>query len=81
MPRARWIAGSLAAVSIMLFTAGAGAQHALAAGRGAWLQVARGSVTLNGTPLSEGDGAAIEDEPSIAIKATVDAEVLLFDLA
>ena len=55
-------------------------EHELAKGRGAWLQVARGSVDLNGTTLTAGDGAAIEDESSLAIAAKGDAEVLLFDL-
>ena len=55
--------------------------HALDKGRGAWLQVARGSVRLNGTSLSEGDGAAVEDEPQLVIEAENPAEFLLFDLA
>src|SRR5687767_8029047 len=42
-------------------------EHALAAGRGAWLQVARGRVELNGTTLAQGDGAAIEEESLLAI--------------
>jgi redox-sensitive bicupin YhaK (pirin superfamily) len=54
--------------------------HALAGGRGAWLQVARGLIALDGTELREGDGAAIEGEPSLAIEAETEAELLLFDL-
>ena len=50
-------------------------------GRHAWLQVARGSVELNGQKLDQGDGAAIGDEPNLKIKGTKDSEVLLFDLA
>jgi hypothetical protein len=61
--------------------AGRSVAHGLAAGRGAWLQVARGLVALNGTEMREGDGAAVSDEPSLAIEALTDAEVLLFDLA
>lgn len=56
-------------------------EHELAAGRAAWLQVARGSVNLNGTTLTQGDGAAVEDETRLQIAANGDAEVLLFDLA
>ena len=57
-------------------------EHALAPGRHAWLQVARGAVTLNGQALGEGDGAAVSDEQKLAIKgAADDSEVLLFDLA
>jgi redox-sensitive bicupin YhaK (pirin superfamily) len=61
--------------------AGTTATHALAAGRGAWLQVARGLVALNDTEMREGDGAAIEDESRIAVEALTDSEILLFDLA
>jgi redox-sensitive bicupin YhaK (pirin superfamily) len=49
-------------------------------GRGLWLQFARGIVTVNGTEMREGDGAAVEDEPPIVIEAVTDAEFLLFDL-
>lgn len=55
-------------------------QHELAPGRAAWLQVARGSVQLNGMALTQGDGAAVENETQLQIAANGDAEVLLFDL-
>ena len=55
--------------------------HELAAGRGAWLQVTRGAVALNGAEMKEGDGAAIEDEALFAIAGISEAEILLFDLA
>ena len=55
--------------------------HDLAQGRGAWLQVARGLIALNGTEMREGDGAAVEAEPRLAIEAMTPAEILLFDLA
>jgi len=64
------------------------AQHQIAAGRHAWLQVARGAVKLAGsssgkTPviMSQGDGAAISQEASVRVEATEPSEVLLFDLA
>ncbi|HSC78109.1 MAG TPA: hypothetical protein VLB32_06060, partial [Candidatus Acidoferrales bacterium] len=56
-------------------------EHALAPGRHAWLQVARGAVALNGKRLSQGDGAAVSEEKKLNIRAESDAEVLLFDLA
>jgi redox-sensitive bicupin YhaK (pirin superfamily) len=59
---------------------GEGVAHEIAAGRGVWLQVARGIIALNDTEMREGDGAAIEGEPRIAIEADTDAEILLFDL-
>lgn len=49
--------------------------------RHAWLQVLRGSVTLNGESLQTSDGAAVSDEPKLEIQATTDAEIMLFDLA
>ena len=53
----------------------------LAAARHAWLQVLRGSVSLNGQPLQPGDGAAVSEETRLQIQATTDAEIMLFDLA
>ncbi len=49
-------------------------------GRGQWLQVAHGAVSVNGTHLKEGDGAAISGEAKIDIAAREDAEVLFFDM-
>lgn len=51
------------------------------AGRHAWLQVARGSVELNGNRLDSGDGVAVSDEDYLTIIGKVKAEVLVFDLA
>jgi len=48
--------------------------------RSAWLQVARGSLRINETPLAQGDGAAIEKESRLSILAEEDTEFLLFDL-
>jgi redox-sensitive bicupin YhaK (pirin superfamily) len=63
-----------------LLNPGQAVKHELGKGRYAWLQVARGAVELNGKILNQGDGAAISDEPQLTVKATKDAEVLLFDL-
>ena len=54
--------------------------HTLAAGRRAYVHVARGSVVLNGTPLATGDGARIENETRLRLEQGRDAEVLVFDL-
>jgi redox-sensitive bicupin YhaK (pirin superfamily) len=56
-------------------------RHELADGRHAWLQVLRGSVSLNGKDLETSDGAAISEESMLEIQAKEDAEVMLFDLA
>jgi quercetin 2,3-dioxygenase len=60
---------------------GESVRHDLKSGRYAWLQVARGAVTLKGKALGAGDGAAVSDEPSIEVTAIGPGEVLLFDLA
>ena len=56
--------------------------HALAPGRHGWAQVLRGSVSVNGQMLAEGDGAAISDERELKVSGTGPEgdEVLLFDL-
>lgn len=61
-------------------TDGTAVEHAFATGRIGWLQVAKGSVTLDGIELGEGDGAAIERQASVSITSRGDAEVLLFDM-
>jgi len=66
---------------VALLAPGEEVRHALGAKRHAWLQVAKGEVELNGQKLQQGDGAAVSDEKELAIRATKDAEVLLFDLA
>jgi redox-sensitive bicupin YhaK (pirin superfamily) len=56
----------------------------LAAGRHAWVQVARGQVTLAaGGPvaLDEGDGAQVSSERTLELVGRRDSEVLVFDLA
>jgi redox-sensitive bicupin YhaK (pirin superfamily) len=55
--------------------------YALEAGRRAWLQVARGKVSLKGATLDAGDGAAINDERILDLKGIEQSEVLLFDLS
>ena len=54
--------------------------HELAEGRQAWVQVARGAVTVEGEALRAGDGAAASDLSTVAVEATEPAEVLVFDL-
>lgn len=61
--------------------AGQAVTHPLREGRHAWIQVAKGGVTVNGQALSQGDGAALSDVAAVTLRAEADAEVLLFDLA
>lgn len=49
--------------------------------RNGWLQIARGSVNVQGGTLKAGDGLQISDESSLAISSESGAEFLLFDLA
>jgi redox-sensitive bicupin YhaK (pirin superfamily) len=64
-----------------LLGSGEAVAHALRPGRHAWVQVARGTVALNGLPLAEGDGAAVSDEARLEVLARTPAELLVFDLA
>jgi len=65
-----------------ILTAGQVVDHAIAPGRGAWLQVVRGGITLKGQPLTAGDGTGITDVAGLTLVSTAtEAEVLLFDLA
>jgi redox-sensitive bicupin YhaK (pirin superfamily) len=52
----------------------------LAPGRFAWIHVARGSVSVNGTLLGEGDGAGVSGEAALHFVGGDTAEVLVFDL-
>jgi quercetin 2,3-dioxygenase len=66
---------------VSLLAPGEKVTHDLPQGRYAWLQVAKGSIELNGKQLQQGDGAAVSDEQKLTIAGKQDAEVLLFDLA
>ena len=66
---------------VSLLKPGETVKHELAGGRYAWVQVAKGSVEVNGKALSQGDGAAVSEEQELAVKGTSEAEILLFDLA
>jgi quercetin 2,3-dioxygenase len=61
-------------------SAGSAVDFALPKGRSAWVQIVYGKAALNGTALSEGDGAAVTDETKLSLTAASDAEALLFDL-
>ena len=49
--------------------------------RFAWIQVAGGTVTVNGTSVEAGDAVAIGGEKTVVLSGKADAEVLVFDLA
>jgi len=70
-----------ARVYASLVDAGQAITYQLDENRHAWLQVARGSLSLNGGKLSQGDGAAITSESQLTLIAAETSEFLLFDLA
>ena len=63
-----------------LLSPGDKAEHALQAERAAWVQVARGKVTLNGEELGPGDGAAVRDVEQLSFEGLEDAEVVVWEL-
>ncbi len=67
-----------------LFGSGESASLELAAGRHAWVQVARGSLSVNGSVLGAGDGASLSGEARLSLAHAGGpelAEALVFDLA
>jgi redox-sensitive bicupin YhaK (pirin superfamily) len=67
-------------VSLAALEPGQSLKQTLSADRAGWLQVLRGTVEVNGTPLSAGDAAMLEQETELTLSATESAEVLWFDL-
>jgi redox-sensitive bicupin YhaK (pirin superfamily) len=63
-----------------LFDGAETARLELASDRYAYIQVARGSVTVNGVDLGEGDGVRVRGEEALNFSQGHDAEVLVFDL-
>jgi redox-sensitive bicupin YhaK (pirin superfamily) len=55
-------------------------EFTLAEGRNAWVQVAGGSLLVNGQSLKQGDGLAITEAGRLVLSNGEDAEILLFDL-
>lgn len=63
-----------------LFDGGEGCELELAQNRKCYVQVVRGTITVNGTPLTAGDAALLADERLLRLDQAQDAEVLVFDL-
>jgi quercetin 2,3-dioxygenase len=68
-------------VFVSRLTTGASVKHDLPPGRGVYLYVIEGDVTLNGERMETGAAAQIRDEPSIALEAAADSELILVDVA
>lgn len=60
---------------------GVSTQQPLARGRAAWVQVAKGTVDVNGALLTTGDGASVEADDSLRLTAQEPSELIVFDLA
>lgn len=69
-----------ARVYATLLEPGQEVSHQLGSQRHAWVQVARGAITLNDQVLNQSDGAAVNLEQSLKLVGREAAEVLLFDL-
>jgi hypothetical protein len=63
-----------------LLKEGENVTHELKPHRRAWVQVIRGSATVNNIAAGKGDGIAIWDEKSLSIVSSGDTEFLVFDL-
>jgi len=70
-----------ASVFISRLTPGTEVTHKLADGRGAYLYVIEGDLTLNGERLGTGDAAKIREEPEIALRADGETELIMVDVA
>jgi quercetin 2,3-dioxygenase len=69
-------------VSAAVLGSGENLQQKIAPGRHAWIQIARGDVSINGEGLAQGDGAAVSDEQDLSFTGGPDGtEFLFFDLA
>lgn len=64
-----------------LFDGAESAVLQIAPQRKGYVHLIRGRLNVNGVPLSAGDAALLDDEPSITLDHGDDAEVLVFDLA
>jgi redox-sensitive bicupin YhaK (pirin superfamily) len=63
-----------------LFDGDEKAQLAIRPGRRAYVHVARGAITVNGTTLEAGDALKLTDAGQLTLAQGRDAEVLVFDL-
>ncbi|HIJ61307.1 MAG TPA: pirin family protein [Rhodospirillaceae bacterium] len=69
-----------AAVYAACLEAGLSLSLPLADGRGAWMQLISGALSVNGAQVAAGDGVAIEKVGAVDITASSASEFLLFDL-
>jgi redox-sensitive bicupin YhaK (pirin superfamily) len=70
-----------ASIYASILEPGAKVTHTVDRDRHAWIQIARGSATLNGQPLKTGDGVAVSEPGDLEIVGQDEVEFLIFDLA
>ncbi len=63
------------------FTPGGRATYPLKPGRAAYLHLATGAATVNGIPLTAGDGAILDGEAAVEVTGVEAGVAVLFDLA
>jgi quercetin 2,3-dioxygenase len=68
-------------VFVSHLSAGARVEHPLREGRGVYLYVIEGDVSVNGERMTTGDAAQITNQPSVAIEAAAGSELILVDVA
>ena len=70
-----------ASIYLLKLRPGARTRHELAADRGLWLHVAKGSLIVSGIELFAGDAVSLEEPGEIEITSTAgSSEAILFDL-
>ncbi|MBK1816554.1 pirin family protein [Luteolibacter yonseiensis] len=70
-----------ASIYLLKLKPGVPARHELAAGRGLWLHVAKGAITVNGVDLVAGDAVSLEEPGGLEITSDNGfSEAILFDL-
>jgi quercetin 2,3-dioxygenase len=68
-------------IYLLKLAKGAEAKHELVAGRGMWLHVAKGTLTVEGIELHEGDAISLEEATNVSFRSDAGpVEALLFDL-
>jgi redox-sensitive bicupin YhaK (pirin superfamily) len=67
-------------VSVARLNAGESIVYEFAGGRAGWVQLIEGSLTVNGSGMAPGDGAAIGGEPRENFESADGAHFLFFDL-
>ncbi len=68
-------------VFVSRLEAGRSVEHPLPAGRGVYLYVIEGDVTVNGEAMDTGSAAQTTDEGTVAITATATSELIMADVA